>query len=107
MKVVEVRELKDHLSEYVRLVRAGEELLVTDRGEVVAELRRADQSRVASGVDPGLAALAGRGGVLIGAANVAGLYPRLKRLIKAPSSLELLAHDRYSGPETRDRTPVP
>ena len=94
MKVVGIRELKDHLSEYVRLVRAGEELLLTDRGEVVAELRRADQSTVASAVDPGLAALAGRGGVLIGAANEAGLYPRLKRLMKAPSSLELLAVER-------------
>jgi antitoxin (DNA-binding transcriptional repressor) of toxin-antitoxin stability system len=94
MKVVGVRELKDHLSEYVRLVRAGEELILTDRGEVVAELRRADQSTVASAIDPGLAALAGRGGVLIGAANEAGLYPRLKRLMNAPSSLELLAVER-------------
>ena len=94
MKVVGVRELKDHLSEYVRLVRAGEELLLTDRGEVVAELRRANQSTVATEVDPGLAALAGRGGVLIGAANEAGLYPRLKRLKKTPSSLELLAAER-------------
>lgn len=93
MKVVGVRELKDHLSEYVRQVRAGEELLLTDRGEVVAELRRVDQSTVASEVDPGLAALSGRGGVLIGAANEAGLYPRLKRLRKA-SSLELLAVER-------------
>jgi antitoxin (DNA-binding transcriptional repressor) of toxin-antitoxin stability system len=94
MKVVGVRELKDHLSEYVRMVRAGEDLLLTDRGEVVAELRRADQSTVASKVDSGLAALVGRGGVTIGAANEAGLYPRLKRLTKAPSSLELLAAER-------------
>lgn len=94
MKVVGVRELKDHLSEYVRLVRAGEELLVTDRGEVVAELRRADHSTVAAEVDPGLAALAGRGGLLIGAANEAALYPRLKRLMKAPSSLDLLTAER-------------
>lgn len=94
MKVVGVRELKDHLSEYVRLVRAGEDLLLTDRGEVVAELRRADQSAAAAGVDPGLAALAGRGGVLIGAANEAGLYPRQARLMKAQSALELLAAER-------------
>lgn len=94
MKVVGVRELKDHLSEYVRLVRAGEALLLTDRGEVIAEIRRADQSIVASEVDPGLAALTGRNGVLIGAANEPGLYPRLKRLMTAPSSLELLAAER-------------
>jgi antitoxin (DNA-binding transcriptional repressor) of toxin-antitoxin stability system len=40
MKAVGVRELKNRLSEYLRLVRNGEEILVTDRGEVVAELRQ-------------------------------------------------------------------
>ena len=94
MRVVGVRELKDHLSEYVRLVRGGEALLLTDRGEVDAEIRRADQSTVASDVDPGLAALAGRNGVSIGAANDPGLYPRLKRLSKTSTSLELLAAER-------------
>lgn len=39
MRTVGVRELKDKLSHYLRLVRGGEELLVTDRGQVVAELR--------------------------------------------------------------------
>jgi antitoxin (DNA-binding transcriptional repressor) of toxin-antitoxin stability system len=39
MQVVAIRELKNHLSEYVRLVRAGERLLITSHGEVVAELR--------------------------------------------------------------------
>ena len=40
MKEVGIRELKNRLSEYVRLVRSGEVVMVTDRGEVVAELRR-------------------------------------------------------------------
>jgi len=40
MKAVGVRELKNRLSEYLRLVRKGEKILVTDRGEVVAELRQ-------------------------------------------------------------------
>jgi len=35
---VGLRELKNRLSEYVRLVRAGERLRVTDRGHVVAEV---------------------------------------------------------------------
>ena len=37
---VGVRELKNRLSEYLRMVRRGEEILVTDRGEPVAELRQ-------------------------------------------------------------------
>jgi antitoxin (DNA-binding transcriptional repressor) of toxin-antitoxin stability system len=39
MKSVGIKQLKSRLSEYLRLVRAGETVLVTDRDEVVAELR--------------------------------------------------------------------
>ena len=40
-KAVGVKQLKARLSEYLRLVKAGETVLVTDRDEVVAELRPA------------------------------------------------------------------
>ena len=39
MKTIGVRELKAKLSAVLRDVRAGETILVTDRGRVVAELR--------------------------------------------------------------------
>src|SRR5208283_4035397 len=39
MKAVGVKQLKARLSEYLRHVRAGETILITDREEVVAELR--------------------------------------------------------------------
>ena len=38
MKAVGIKQLKSRLSEYVRLARAGETILVSDRDEVVAEL---------------------------------------------------------------------
>ncbi|MCI0340878.1 MAG: type II toxin-antitoxin system Phd/YefM family antitoxin [Planctomycetales bacterium] len=41
MKAVGIKQLKARLSEYVRLVKSGETVLVTDREEVVAELRPA------------------------------------------------------------------
>ena len=41
MKAVGVKQLKARLSEYLRHVRAGETILITDREEVVAELRPA------------------------------------------------------------------
>jgi antitoxin (DNA-binding transcriptional repressor) of toxin-antitoxin stability system len=41
MKSVGVKQLKARLSEYLRLVKAGETVLITDRDEVVAELRPA------------------------------------------------------------------
>jgi len=39
MKSVGIKQLKSRLSEYLRLVRSGEIVFVTDRDEVVAELR--------------------------------------------------------------------
>jgi prevent-host-death family protein len=41
VKSVGIKQLKARLSEYVRMVRAGETVLVTERDEVVAELRPA------------------------------------------------------------------
>lgn len=38
MKSVGIKQLKARLSEYVRLARQGETILVSDRDEVVAEL---------------------------------------------------------------------
>lgn len=40
MKAVATKVLKDNLSKYLRLVQDGETILVMDRDEVVAELRR-------------------------------------------------------------------
>jgi antitoxin (DNA-binding transcriptional repressor) of toxin-antitoxin stability system len=40
VKAVAVKELKNRLGQYLREVAAGEVVLVTDRGTVVAELRR-------------------------------------------------------------------
>jgi prevent-host-death family protein len=41
MKAIGVKELKARLSEYLRLVKAGETILVTERNEIVAEMRPA------------------------------------------------------------------
>jgi antitoxin (DNA-binding transcriptional repressor) of toxin-antitoxin stability system len=41
MRAVGVKQLKARLSEYLRLVKTGETVLITDRDEVVAELRPA------------------------------------------------------------------
>lgn len=38
VKAVGIKQLKARLSEYVRMARAGETILVSDRDEVVAEL---------------------------------------------------------------------
>jgi antitoxin (DNA-binding transcriptional repressor) of toxin-antitoxin stability system len=53
METVGIRELKARLSQYVRRVEAGEVVIVTDRGRVVAELRPPGLGTRA-GIHPGL-----------------------------------------------------
>jgi prevent-host-death family protein len=94
MKRVGLRELKNRLSEYVRDVRSGESMLVTDRGEVVAELippgQRVDDARVPSA----LVALARSGQLTLGASNDATLYPKLSPLLKRRHAAALLDEER-------------
>ncbi len=48
MRAIGIKELKNRLSEYVRKAAAGERVLVTDRGIVVAELVAPQGGRVAA-----------------------------------------------------------
>jgi antitoxin (DNA-binding transcriptional repressor) of toxin-antitoxin stability system len=62
MKAVGIKVLKAKLSEYVRLAKNGETILVTERDEVVAELRPAAHGRPTLGaLDEYLQELADRG----------------------------------------------
>ena len=62
VKSVGVKQLKSRLSEYLRLAKAGEVILVTDRDEVVAELRPARRHGVpADGLEEVLDSLAEAG----------------------------------------------
>lgn len=61
MKTVGVRELKNRLSEYLRMVRRGERILVTDRGEVVAQLCAPQPDAGEPAIPRGLVELARRG----------------------------------------------
>ena len=94
MKSVGLRELKNKLSEYVREVRSGEIVMVTDRGEVVAELLPAGQRLDETGVSSGLMALAKKGHLTLGASNDAMLYPKLSPLLKRHRATVLLDEER-------------
>jgi antitoxin (DNA-binding transcriptional repressor) of toxin-antitoxin stability system len=62
MKTAGVRELKARLSSYLREVQRGEVVLVTDRGRVVAEVRRPGAAeRPASTPEPRYRGLGERG----------------------------------------------
>lgn len=93
MKRVGLRDLKNRLSEYVRLVRAGEHVQVTDRGQVVADLR---PPTPAKGSDPaaGLAALERRGLLRPPAAEGRARYRRRPRLVPRGTVQRLVDEDR-------------
>lgn len=65
MRIVGVKQLKARLSEYLREVRRGEVFLVTDRDQVVAELRpaRSEALPPAEAATAALEALAATGEV--------------------------------------------
>ncbi len=79
VKTVGVRDLKNRLSEYLRRVRLGESVLVTDRGEVVAELLPPGHGQGDPSVPAGLQSLAKRGLLTLGAPAGTDLYPSLTR----------------------------
>ncbi len=94
MRVVGIRELKNRLSEYIRWVRAGETILVTDRGEVVAELRQPGRSPPDVDIEPGLLELANQGLVRLGGTNAPDLYPIMLPVLRTVSAAELLDAER-------------
>jgi len=89
MREVGIRELKNRLSEYLRLVREGEVVMVTDRGEAIAELRPAS-----GGLDPALAEAVRRGWLRWGGPNRPELYPRFAPLAAPGTAARLLDEER-------------
>jgi antitoxin (DNA-binding transcriptional repressor) of toxin-antitoxin stability system len=97
VRTVGIRELKNSLSEYIRRIRTGETVLVTDRGEIVAELSAPGTNKSDPAVPPGLAALARRGLATVGAGQNPALYRPLPRKRRGRfSSARLLDEDRGS-----------
>ena len=93
MITVGVRELKNRLSEHLRMVRRGEEILVTHRGEVVAELRQ-PSSVPAAAAYPGLVRHARAGKARIGGPNRRDLYPPQEPFLPPGSARRLLDEER-------------
>ena len=97
MKTVGIRELKNHLSEYLRRVRLGESVLVTDRGEVVAEFSPPTRGAADTSLPAGLLALARRGLVTLGAPRDGGGYEPLPRSRRGRrTAAQLLDEERGS-----------
>jgi len=97
MHAVGIRELKNKLSHYVRLVEAGESVLVTDRGTVVAELRPPGSGASVATTDPvaaEFAAMARQGRAVLGAPHDPELYTPRPRVLPEGTVAELLREER-------------
>ena len=98
MKTVGVRELKAGLSRYLRDVQAGEVILVTDRGRVVAELRQPGRPGASvTAVDRALGRLAETGGLRVGEPPATGVYARSPVRVQPGTSEALLDEERDEG----------
>jgi antitoxin (DNA-binding transcriptional repressor) of toxin-antitoxin stability system len=94
MRAVGVRELKNRLSEYLRLVRAGERVLVTDRGEVIAELGPPGEGVVERDFPPRLREMIRQGLVRPGAPRGDHKYPLFSRLVPDGTAEQLIDEER-------------
>ena len=93
MRAIGIKQLKDRLSEYVRLAAAGETVLVTDRDRVVAELGPPQPTRPARAVDAVVAEWV-RQGLATPPTLPRGTRPRRHRLIPHEQLMADLAQDR-------------
>jgi antitoxin (DNA-binding transcriptional repressor) of toxin-antitoxin stability system len=78
MKAVNIAELKNRLSHYLRLVRAGEAILVRDRDQVIARIEPAGPADAGGGSDAERLASLERRGILRRAAA-----PLSRRLLRS------------------------
>jgi len=92
MKAVGVRELKNKLSEYLRDVRRGEVVLVTDRGTVIAEI--GPPGKTTRTHPPALQALAAQGRATLGLPNDPSVYRRMPPVGRPGLAKELLDAER-------------
>lgn len=93
VKAVAVKELKNRLSSYLREVKDGEIVLVTDRGKVIAELRRPTTMSPPTAEQDALLRLAEAGVLDLGLPQNSAAY-RPSPLAKPVASRDLLDAER-------------
>lgn len=94
MHSVGIKALKNRLSEYVRAAAAGETVLVTDRGQVVAELVSPRVRADASAMEQRLGQLMRQGLLAPAKAPPGARLPRRRPVAKVADVLKDLDADR-------------
>jgi prevent-host-death family protein len=94
MRTVGIKALKNKLSEYVRLAAAGETVLVTDRGRLVAELAPPQPGRSARLARSSLADLIRQGVVTPATRPFNGVPPPRHPIMSFEELMRELDEDR-------------
>ena len=91
MKAVGIKVLKDNLSKYLRMVRSGEIIRVTDRDEVIAEIHKPTQPipEKVNRWDAFLNIEERRGGIIRAQSPKTPLLERLKELSRPSRPVDL------------------
>jgi prevent-host-death family protein len=94
MQAVGIKILKNKLSEYVRAAAAGETVLVTDRGRVVAELVAPRVREDASLAEQRMGELIREGLLMPAKVSLMARLPRRRPVAKLATVLRELDEDR-------------
>ena len=95
MNTVGIKELKNRLTHYMRLARAGEEIIVTDRDKPIALIQKIEMINQPRSEEAILARLASEGSITLAKK---GALTRFKPVrIKGRSASEMIAEDRRSS----------
>ncbi len=94
MKTAGIRELKSRISEYLRDVRSGESVVITDRGEAIAEICPLGYSPLPKDLPTGLVEMFKKGRLSLGAPNDEAAYPVLPPALAGHDSIRLLDEER-------------
>ncbi|MGH2829997.1 MAG: type II toxin-antitoxin system Phd/YefM family antitoxin [Actinomycetota bacterium] len=87
---VGIRDLRNRLSHYLKRVRSGETIKVTDHGEPVAQI-------IPAGIDPHLAKMIAEGRLTWSGKRLGPLPKPVKPLKPGPSLSDYITEDREAG----------
>lgn len=94
MKTVGVKELKNNLSAYLRMIHAGYVILITDRNQVIAEMREPIAAGPALSQNPLLSLWIQEGKIKAPAENKRQTYPSSHLKMKEGTARQLLDEER-------------
>lgn len=95
MKAVGIKSLKAKLSEYLRLVKAGETVLITERAEVIAEIKPAHRQEFLSSAEQFLDDAEAKGWIALRTEDKKR-WSKFDKIdwVQAPKSTDILSHLR-------------